>query len=69
MKEILPVCTKELQTLLYYGEIKTELNTFFNKNQHYGITRVAPLGAGLEFGLTWDGIDLIEALSIKRVYI
>jgi hypothetical protein len=69
LKEILPVCTKELQTLLYYGEIKTELNTFFNKNQHYGITRVAPLGAGLEFGLTWDGIDLIEALSIKRVYI
>ena len=69
LKEILPVCNKELQTLLYYGDIKTELIAFLDINQHSGITRIAPLGAGLEFGLTWDGLDLIEALSVKRVYI
>jgi len=61
--EILPVCTRECQTLSYIGFDKNELKRVVLNNSAFGIDRIVPVGKTMDFGLIWDGVDLIRELS------
>ena len=67
LKEILPVCTKKLQTIAVYGIDRKELEEFFISASPRGIDRVVPIGKTMDFSLTWDGYNLIDEMS-REVY-
>ena len=55
--------SEKLQTLTYFGLEKNFLTNLLKKNYLLGISRVCPIGRALNFGLVWDGKDLIRSLS------
>lgn len=65
MKEILPVCSSQCQTISYYGIEKKTLYNFMANLKPRGIDRIVPIGKTMEFSLIWDGYDLINLLSRK----
>ena len=65
LKDILPICGERLQTLTYYGLVKSEIGAFLEKSRPKGIDRAVPMGKSMEFSLVWDGYDLIRYLSRK----
>ena len=58
-----PIVTAKYQTLAYYGIEREELETFVQRNGLTGIDRIVPIGETTAFSLTWDGRDLIQAMS------
>lgn len=64
--EILPICTRKLQTLSFVGFDPTVLREFVIQNAPYGIDRIVPVGKTMDFSFNWDGMDLIRTLS-RRV--
>jgi hypothetical protein len=66
LEGILPVCGERLQTLVYYGLDKEELERFISDQKPRGIDRIVPLGSSMDFTLVWDGYDLTRQLS-RRV--
>jgi hypothetical protein len=66
LKDILPICSRRLQTLTYYGLKKEELAAFFLEQRPKGMDRAVPMGSSMNFSLIWDGYDLIRHLS-RRV--
>ena len=60
---IAPIITRKYQTLAYYGFEKSELEAFVKNNRLSGIDRIVPIGRTTDFSLTWDGYNLIEAMS------
>jgi hypothetical protein len=64
--EILPICTRKLQTVSYIGFDTEELRKFFIEKAPEGVDRIVPVGKTMDFALVWDGVDLIQALS-RRV--
>jgi len=63
--EISKIVNRKYQTLSYYGIKKTELEQFIKDSKPSGIDRIVPIGKTMDFSLTWDGYNLIEALSRK----
>jgi hypothetical protein len=63
--EILPLCTEQCQTVSYYGVKVEDIQEFILKYKPNGIDRVVPIGKTMNFGLIWDGHDLIYSLSRK----
>lgn len=64
IEEIFPICNSlECQTLSYYGSIEKELRDFVFAARPKGIDRIVPMGTTMDFGLVWDGVDLIETMS------
>jgi hypothetical protein len=55
--------TRKCQTLSYIGFHPEELRGWVLANRLAGIDRVVPVGRTAEFGLLWDGYDLISCLS------
>ena len=63
LNDIAPIITRKYQTLAYYGFEKNELESFVKNNRLSGIDRIVPIGRTTDFSLTWDGYNLIEAMS------
>lgn len=63
LDEILPVCTKQCQTLSYSGIQPEKIRGFMTKQRPKGIDRYVPIGKTMDFTLVWDGYDLIRSLS------
>lgn len=55
--------TRKCQTLSYIGFDPAELRAWVLANRLTGIDRIVPVGRTAEFGLIWDGYDLIGGLS------
>ncbi len=55
--------TRKCQTLSYIGFHPEELRGWVLANRLAGIDRIVPVGRTAEFGLVWDGSDLIGCLS------
>ena len=51
------------QTVTYFGLSKDEITNALASARPNGIDRVVPIGASMNFTLTWDGYDLIRTLS------
>jgi hypothetical protein len=57
------IVTAKYQTLSYLGCNPKELQKWVIKNGLKGIDRIVPIGKTADFGLIWDGYDLITTLS------
>ena len=64
---LLPVLGKVCQTVCCLGGVKDELLHAVINAGVRGCDRIVDFGASLDFGLVWDGHDLIEAMSRKIV--
>jgi len=63
LDDIAPIVSAKYQTLAYYGFEREELEAFVQCNRLTGIDRIVPFGETTAFSLTWDGRDLIQAMS------
>ncbi len=63
LDDIAPIVSAKYQTLAYYGFEREELEAFVQRNRLSGIDRIVPFGETTTFSLTWDGRDLIQAMS------
>ena len=61
LSEITEVCTKECQTLSYFGFEREEILEVVERC--LGVDRIVPVGNTMDFGLKWDGFDFIYSLS------
>lgn len=67
LDEILPVCDGKCQTVTYLGVNRDDLTAFLRAAAPKGIDRAVPVGKSMDFGLVWDGCDLIRTLSRRYV--
>jgi hypothetical protein len=65
LSDIIPACKLECQTLSYIGFSPEELCAFIIEKAPRGVDRIVSVGKAMDFGLIWDGIDIIRALSRK----
>lgn len=63
LDDIAPIVSAKYQTLAYYGFEREELESFVQRNRLTGIDRIVPFGETTTFSLTWDGRDLVQAMS------
>ena len=63
LSDIAPVVTRKFQTLSYLGLDAGRIRDFVLENGLSGIDRIVPVGRTADFGLVWDGYDLIESMS------
>ena len=68
LDEIVSICSKKCQTLLYYGIEKAEILKLVINNGLRGVDRIVPIGRSMDFSLIWDGYDLICELSRKIAF-
>lgn len=61
--EISSFVTRKFQTMAYFGFEKDDLMEAIKEMKLLGIDRVVPFGKTTDFGLIWDGYDLIYSLS------
>lgn len=61
--ELGKIVTDKYQTLSYFGCNPKELQDWVISNGLKGIDRIVPIGRTADFGLIWDGYDLITTLS------
>lgn len=66
ISEIIPMVTQKFQTLSYIGTNAGEFKKLVIDNGLSGIDRIVPVGKTADFGLVWDGHDLVENMS-RRV--
>jgi len=57
------IVNERYQTLSYYGIEKEKLADFVISGGLSGIDRIVPVGKTADFGLVWDGYDLIVQMS------
>ncbi len=63
IREILPICTWELQTISYIGLDGDVLRKLIFSNTPDGVDRVVPVGRTMEFGFVWDGRDIVREMT------
>jgi hypothetical protein len=63
LDEVSSAITWKYQTLTYSGVAKDDLAQFVARHRMQGIDRIVPIGAAMDIGLVWDGLDLITTLS------
>lgn len=64
---LLPILTSYCQTICTYGIDRKKLLQELIQYRIAGVDRIVSVGEALEFSLTWDGFDLINAMS-RRIY-
>lgn len=64
---LMPILTSYCQTVCIYGVDGKNLLQELIKHRIEGVDRIVSVGQALEFSLTWDGFDLIDAMS-RRIY-
>ena len=69
LEEIAGVCDLRCQTLTYYGIPAEAFRDFLEKCRPEGVDRIVPMGKSMDFGLIWDGHDLIREMSRRVVLI
>jgi len=67
LKELVKIVNRKYQTMAYYGYEKEELSELVKGLRFNGIDRIVPIGKTTDFGLIWDGFDLIKVLSRECV--
>lgn len=67
LEEIVPVLSKQCQTISFLGENKEEIKNIVFKNGVRGVDRIVPLGETMGLEFIWDGFKMIEAMS-RYVY-
>ena len=67
LDDLIPLINRTFQTIAYFGFSKEYLATWINNSKLLGIDRVVPIGKTMDFNMTWDGHDLIYALSRKTL--
>jgi hypothetical protein len=68
LDELTPVIKRGSQTIGYFGFCKQEFEEWIRVSRPVGVDRIVPIGQTMNFSLTWDGFDLVSALS-RRVTI
>ncbi len=67
--ELVSIINSKYQTLTYYGIQKEDLTKLTTAIKSSGVDRMVPIGQSSNFSLTWDGYNMIDELSRKRVLI
>lgn len=67
LSDIIPIITEKFQTLSVLGIESKDIQNFVIENGLSGIDRIVPVGKTADFGLVWDGYDLIESMSREIV--
>lgn len=67
LEELEKVVDKKFQTMSYLGGNPEEYANWVMEKGLSGIDRIVPMGKTADIGLTWDGYNLIEAMS-RKVY-
>jgi hypothetical protein len=63
LEAVASIITRKYQTLSYIGFQPNDLREWVLSNGLAGIDRLVPVGRTADFGLVWDGYDLISFLS------
>ncbi|WP_198266390.1 acyl-CoA reductase [sulfur-oxidizing endosymbiont of Gigantopelta aegis] len=63
LDKLCDVITRKFQTLVYIGLEKNEIVELFLNKGVLGVDRIVPCGKATDFGLVWDGYDLIRQMS------
>ncbi len=63
IEEIAKYITNKVQTCIYIGVKKEELQRLIQEKSLIGIDRIVPVGASLDIGVIWDGYDIIGQMS------
>lgn len=63
LDEIMPHINKKIQTLSTLGIEPAIIRQMLLAHRVMGIDRIVPMGQALDMSITWDGINMIEALS------
>jgi hypothetical protein len=63
LAEIAPFINRRCQTLAYLGVDRSAISDVLIAEGAAGVDRVVPVGRTMEFGLSWDGHDLVRTLS------
>ncbi len=63
LSEIVPILTKQCQTISFLGENKEEIKELVFKNGVRGVDRIVPLGETMGLEFIWDGYKMIENMS------
>jgi hypothetical protein len=53
------------QTICHYEFSQTQIRNLLTRLPQRAVDRIVPIGSGLQFNTTWDGIDLLDAFSRK----
>lgn len=61
--ELIPVLTRKVQTLTYFGFERDDLKEFAKTINGRGIDRMVPIGQALSFDRFWDGLDLLSEFT------
>jgi hypothetical protein len=67
LNDLYPIITKEFQTLTYIGYSKGVIVKNLIDKGVKGIDRVVPVGRAADFGIVWDGFNLILQMS-REIY-
>ena len=63
IEEIVPILTKECQTITYLGNLEDKIRSIVIRNGVKGGDRIVPIGHAADISMVWDGIDLPNYLS------
>lgn len=63
LEPLAEIVTEKYQTISYFGVKPDEIRDFVISHGLRGIDRITPIGHTSDWGMTWDGYDLIETMS------
>jgi len=65
LKEIVSLLTSRCQTISYLGVAKEDIIHLFKDSKPKGVDPIVPIGKTMDFDLTWDGYNLVDAFTRK----
>lgn len=65
--DVLKLVDKKVQTISYFGLSQEDKETLAEASNGIGIDRIVPIGFALSFDNLWDGYNLMDELSMKKV--
>lgn len=63
LEEIVPLCSKECQTVSYLGVDPEKIKALVLNHGLYGVDRIVPIGHTMDLEFYWDGYDMIDTMS------
>ncbi len=63
LQELVPVLTKQCQTISVFGVEKEEVKKIVFENGVRGVDRIVPLGQTMGLEFIWDGFKMIESMT------
>jgi hypothetical protein len=57
------IVTERCQTVTYFGLDPIDIEKRVRKLSLLGVDRIVPVGAALDIGIIWDGIDIVRSLT------